>query len=412
MNKWIFIFTFLILSLPQILKGAGYEVKDHDAEASARGLAVTARLDNPSVLFYNPAGICYLNGFNFTLGGEIILPFMDYSDPEGRRASAGIIREATTVPHLYATYNFSDKFGAGFGFNAPFGLSIKWPDGFAGEYKTSAIDLKVPAITFAASFKPSEKFSFGASLRLMPSSVEFIRKFNLVTDSGMIEKGYVHMGGNSFGIGGAVGIMARPIPNLFLGASYHGRVKLNFSGDADFYLPEGLSDESLLHDQGGSSVFYVPDILSFGIGYFFIEKLYLEFDLNYTLWSIMDKLTIKFPDTPELTETIPKNWDNTLTFRLGGDYILKEVYHIRFGGGYDWTPIPPQTLDPMLPDANRTFFSIGFGLKYKPMNFGADISYLFVYFNKRTVTMAQGNDFPASYSTIAHLIGFSLRISQ
>jgi long-chain fatty acid transport protein len=42
--------------------GLGFRIADQNAEATARGNAFTATADNPSAVFYNPAGITELSG--------------------------------------------------------------------------------------------------------------------------------------------------------------------------------------------------------------------------------------------------------------------------------------------------------------------------------------------------------------
>ncbi len=48
--------------------GLGFRIADQGAEATARGNAFTATADNPSAVFYNPAGITELSGTRALLG--------------------------------------------------------------------------------------------------------------------------------------------------------------------------------------------------------------------------------------------------------------------------------------------------------------------------------------------------------
>ena len=43
----------------------GFRLPDQDAFATARGEAFAATADNASAIYYNPAGISQLEGFNF-----------------------------------------------------------------------------------------------------------------------------------------------------------------------------------------------------------------------------------------------------------------------------------------------------------------------------------------------------------
>src|SRR3954453_8358091 len=48
---------FLMLIYPLAVHGLGFRIPNLDAESTAKGNAVIATADNPSALYYNPAGI-------------------------------------------------------------------------------------------------------------------------------------------------------------------------------------------------------------------------------------------------------------------------------------------------------------------------------------------------------------------
>src|SRR5215475_13415471 len=53
---------------PSRVLGVGSRIPNQDAEAIGRGNAFAATADNPSALYYNPAGITQLEGNNVQLG--------------------------------------------------------------------------------------------------------------------------------------------------------------------------------------------------------------------------------------------------------------------------------------------------------------------------------------------------------
>ena len=56
------------LLLPSMAMALGVRLVDQDAAATARGDAFTATADNPSAIYYNPAGITQLDGFQARVG--------------------------------------------------------------------------------------------------------------------------------------------------------------------------------------------------------------------------------------------------------------------------------------------------------------------------------------------------------
>lgn len=409
--KIIVLYIGICFSLPAY--STGYYLGEHDAVSAGRGLAVTAKLEEASTIFFNPAGLGFLSGLNLAVGGTILFPSFSYKDPEGKRPSSQTLSETTMTPHMYVSYTFKEKAAIGVGMNSPFGMSLKWPVGFAGEHESAGVDMKVPNIYIVGAYRPIPQLSFGVALRIIPATIETLKRFKLVTDSGAMEYGYVDMAASAVGVGATFGVTVRPMKKLHLGASYLSRVKLNFkNGEAHFGLPYGFSDTSIFHDQGGSTSFTLPDIISFGIGYDVLDNLYIEGDINYTLWSVYKELQIKFNNDPsgKLSTSIPKNWKDVPCFRLGGEYTIKESFTIRLAGGYDMSPVPPSTVGPDLPDSNRFFIGFGGSYLYKPLGLKLSAAYTFVRFIGQTT--GESNPFQGNYKGMVSLISFTMGVNK
>ena len=66
--------------------GLGFRIPNQDAEATARGNAFVATANNPSALYYNPAGITQLQGHNVQAGELVYLNvYTDYESAAGAR---------------------------------------------------------------------------------------------------------------------------------------------------------------------------------------------------------------------------------------------------------------------------------------------------------------------------------------
>src|SRR6266576_5722952 len=57
-----------VLLFPISAKAVGFRLPNQDPEAIARGNAFVATADNPSAIYYNPAGITQLEGNNLRAG--------------------------------------------------------------------------------------------------------------------------------------------------------------------------------------------------------------------------------------------------------------------------------------------------------------------------------------------------------
>lgn len=56
------------VSFPRVASASGYAIYEQGAKAMANAGAFTARADDPSALFFNPAGIVQLKGTRFNFG--------------------------------------------------------------------------------------------------------------------------------------------------------------------------------------------------------------------------------------------------------------------------------------------------------------------------------------------------------
>src|SRR5437899_9898305 len=130
-TRVLLLLALLLLAAPTCLLGIGSRIPNQDAEAIARGNAFAATANNPSALYYNPAGISQLHGTQIQVG---LLSYLgitsDYRNQQ-TGTSARTDYEVVPVPQLYATYNPVDSklpLSYGLGIYAPFGLGLHWPE--------------------------------------------------------------------------------------------------------------------------------------------------------------------------------------------------------------------------------------------------------------------------------------------
>ena len=124
----------------------------------------------------------------------------------------------------------------------------------------------------------------------------------------------------------------------------------------------------------------------------------LELDVNWTGWDSFDELPLAFPENPEFTSLVEQEYEESLHYRFGVNIDLGEN-ELRFGYVYDETPQPEETVGPILPDADRDGFTIGFGWKDK-----LDLAFMYLIVNERTTTTNRDNFF-GTYETNALLLG-------
>jgi long-chain fatty acid transport protein len=199
-----------------------------------------------------------------------------------------------------------------------------------------------------------------------------------------------------------------------LGISFRSGFNIKYSGDLTLttsVLPPPFN--ALFPTTAkGETTFKFPGILSFGFSINVTKKFLLSADANYVLWSRFDNYIVTFDDPMLADLETAENFKDAWTFRGGLQYKATEKLALRGGFLYDLTPQPADTMDPLLPDANRFAFTVGFG--YTMGKFVLDVTYHHEVFSDRKAPnryiyqFAQINLGEGTYKTTADLLGISL----
>jgi long-chain fatty acid transport protein len=185
---------------------------------------------------------------------------------------------------------------------------------------------------------------------------------------------------------------------LRLGSSYRHKATVKLDpGDADFEVPAAYDQQ--LRDQKVRASITLPSILQFGVRVLPMKDFEVEADAFYLFWHMYDKLVFEFDD-PTLNQTQVYDYHDAWEWRLGAQYHMSDL-SLRAGIMWDATPIPDETLDPLLPDNHRIIPSLGAGYDFGIIR--ADAAYQFVYLLPRTVNEPV-NKFPAKYNGVVHTI--------
>jgi len=430
MNTMKTAMALALVAAPHAALAAGFQINEHSARATARAGAVFATIDDASAIFYNPAGLTHVKGNQIIVGLTLIAPTNAY-EGAGPPAVGGpdgtyeTVKGFVPIPNVYLARELSDKAWFGFGFYAPYGLGIEWenPDTFVGRTVVERLSLRTFFFTPTVALKLADNVSIAVSVSLVPATVYLKRtlgatdNFQPVFDPAVWgEPGRIELAGSGFGVGANAGIQASFVDDkLKLGFAFRSAVGIDFTGNADFQVPDSAPSAIKANFPDGpvNAAVTLPHSFALGVGWV-DGPLTVEIAANLTLWESYDQLAINFErGLPTPTSASRRDWSAVPTFRLGGEYrIDMDGFTLtpRLGGGFDFTPAPDSTVDPTLPDNNRILFSGGIGSNFAPFNI--DIGYLGVLVMGRDNT-SQAN-FPGGgkYSGgLAHVLGVSAGVT-
>ena len=164
--------------LPSLSWGAGFALFEAGNKALGMGGAFTAVADDPSAMFWNPAGMAFQidEGTQFMVGVTLIAPSQDFTgdDPyPGEGYTDSLKDQIFTPPHFYWAHPLSDRVNFSLGFSTPFGLGTWWEnEDFAGRYISKRADLFVFDLGGQVSWKICDRLAIGGGIDYMTATIE------------------------------------------------------------------------------------------------------------------------------------------------------------------------------------------------------------------------------------------------
>ncbi len=362
----------------------GFGLASQDAFATARGEAFVATADNPSAIYYNPAGITQLEGGNLRGGLYGIYADPTYNPPSGRYDSGTTYHSSdrvSAVPQVFYTQTLKGvPLSFGLGVYAPFGGSMHWPD--TASFNTVATQGKLTYLTAdpVVAIKLAPGLSLGGGLMVNYVNMKLEQLISYPTR----DPNFFRFKGDGWSVGYNLGVRWQPIEQISIGATFRSSATVNLDGHTEFQYPPQTPYTSL----PAQTKFTFPLTAVVGLSYRPTPRWNLEFDANYTDWSSFGTTTIYQQGTAPFgfPQNIPVNldWQPSWMYEFGVTRYFDNGWHISAGYVYNQSSVPDTYYEPLAADLNRHFFSIGAGFKGKRLNF--DIAYQFGYGPDHTVT--------------------------
>ncbi len=399
---------------------SGFAFFEQGAKATAMGGAFAATADDPSAIWYNVAGLAYQRALAASFGSTFVT--FGATDFEGDPSSpypGGNVREQYEshmfiVPNMYAVVPIGENATFGIGQFTPVALRSDWenPSRYTGRFISQDANIKSISIQPSFAMKMADdKFAFGVGLeyRTVHISLEQnLGRFNPFTGRiADIAHARLNSDWNS-GTGWNAGLMYRPNSDWSIGLQHRAALDIDFEGDANFTQIstgnpqlDAIIATQLPPDQAMEANIEFPSMTSVGIATTKIPNWRVELDVVQHGWAVFDELLVEFVDTPQNNLLKVENWEDSLSYRIGGSRPLTDRWELRLGAVYDETPQPIESMGPLLPDADRA--GVSFGLGYKRGPWSVDLSEFALFFMERGTDGQNSDDYNGTYQTNANL---------
>lgn len=387
---------------------AGFRLPEAGAKAMGMGFAFTAQADDPSAIYFNPAGLTQLKGQNVMVGVTYVREnggeFTGITPVDNTTAIKNETQKTLNffIPNAYYTKtNASTGFSYGVGIFTPFGLAQEYKDkgGSIFRNQITKIELQTVVVNPTIAFKVGDILSVGAGIDYMYGKAKLSK--NAVYPAGNPAPNLydLRLDGSGDAWGYNFGVLLKASPNLKIGLNYRSPFTLTLKdGDVEIRhinntVPIAAGPTYTSTFFGGATSFdtkanatiALPATAALGVSYT-LDRLTVNADADWTFWHSYSSLPI---DILNNNAVLPdsngvKQWKDVCALRLGTEYRVTDPLALRAGFVYDPTPVPAETLGPELPDATRLNYMVGAGYKVGPWT----VDGAFMYIDKKDRTVS------------------------
>jgi len=409
----------LAAGLPAESAALGIRLADQDGRATARGNAFTATADNPSAIYYNPAGITWLYGadldsprftpsldggkssvpaqspesydafrtrlglYTITLGNEVNLT--------GGRGSFDISHRWQAAGNFYATWKKANSpVALGLGVYSPYGFGVWYPESSPIRLLTISGFINYATMNPVVAWQATKSLSIAVGPTINYAKTELKQGIPVSGTSDTFE-----FEGDGWALGLNAGIMWRPHPKHSFGVMYRSQTDVDFDGDARTSLP-GILDNT----ESASAGIKFPQHVVVGYSFRPTEKWNLEANVDWTDWDNLNTVNLLKDSGPV---ALPFNWQSSLFYEFGASYRFDCGFVASAGYIYSENSVPNASFNPLVPDSNRHVFSVGVAKQWKKWDF--DLAFQWAHGAERTVN--QGTAADGTYQFDSYAISIS-----
>lgn len=420
---------------------SGFQINNQGARAMGMGLAFAAVADDPSAIFFNPAGLGWQKHFEVEVGSSFITKLK--GDFAGENPYPGIGRSEeqhkTTfvLPTIYLVAPLTSEINLGLGIFSPYGLGYRWdnaencggdcasnpvsPNSFSGRFVAQNAVIQTVDLNPVISVQPLPIFAIAVGADYRFSKVQLERNqsaLNPFTNS-VVDVAHIKLNSDltdNHGWGWNAGILFRPVPQFSIGAAFRSRIKVEYDGTARFeQRPTGntvfdkiVASELPQESHPVTTRIDFPETVNLGAAITLPAAFTVAVQADWTEWSSFKSLDIIFPDLTGRDVHRVTAWENSWAYRVG---LEKKFSNLAVRAGYyrDKTPQPIQNAGPLLADSDRDAYTLGFG--YGTDRWGVDISDLYIKFKKLDTAGNSQDNFFGQYKAADNVFAFSVRVS-
>lgn len=435
--------ALLALLGPNLALADAYRIPQQSAVAAGQAEAYSAQADDASALFYNPAGLAQVHGFQVSLGTNFVGGSIDYTSPTGLKATGDFGKGiASPLPsNAYFTANLQDlgidalgPLTVGLGLATPYGLVARYPDPTPFSPVVTRAKLPMLDIRPTLAYRVADWLSVGLGADIY-TFADFLGSGGYEQQAKVPGLGQTELSANGTIAGYNASLLFTPLrtaegkPRLNLGFVFRSGGNFPLSGQ---YKVNGIALAKI------QTALELPDVYTAAVAYWPVRDLKhewkLEYDMDFVRWNSFHALDIQFSNGGWLR--IPENWTGAYTIGVGTEFKWLDLdflpgWNVALRAGYhrSETPIPNNTFSPAIPENTWNALAFGVGAVchkggrflglwdcgagggWVPQSFGVDLAFQAEFFEPRKVGYNVNPGVSGTYNTVLYIGSLNISLA-
>jgi len=382
--------AIFIASMSVIEAHAGaFALREQDTVGQGEGFAGVAAGGSIGSMFWNPATMTEVKGGGIAVNATGILPNSDIHTGAG--SLLGVLGGASNtaspalLPSVYSTWQLNPNLWLGLAVNSPFGLSVSFPDAWAGRSYALGSSVSSYNANPSVAMRITDWLSVGVGAQL-----QFARA-DLMLGLGLPPSAFgIH--GSGWGYGFTAGATVTPTQNTSIGIGLRSAIDQKIDGSLSLNVSPPLATAG-----AANTTVKLPDVVSAGIRQRVDDRWMLLGTVEWTNWSRIGTSVFNQSSGGPATiggfpVALPFQYRDGWYYSLGAEYAFDARTTFRGGIAYETSPITDRVRIPLLPDSDRFSLSAGISLKMAP-SMTLDLGYTHIWFKNANlnISAASGN---------------------
>ena len=394
-------------------QAGGFAIREQSTAGEGAAFAGVAAGGAPSSMFWNPATMTQFRGLTSETDLTGIFPFADntvrpgssLAGPPFNLDGTGNVGRDALVPAAYTTWQVNPNLWLGLSINSPFGLSIGFPDAWAGRNYALTTTLRTYNATPSIAYKLNDWISIGVGVQFQYASADL--------KNGIVAPGFIdYVSGHGWGFGATAGVTITPGPSTQIGVGWRSAVDQDISGSLSLVAPPSPVFGPPFSTPGSANTtIKLPDIVSAGIRQRVTDAFTVMGTIEWSNWSRIGTSVInQASGAPALVATtpatLPFQYRDGWYFAIGGEYQWTPQLALRAGIAFESSPVTDQVRTPVVPDADRLHISGGLSYAVNP-RLMLDLAYTHIFVDDAPVNISATSGNPFFNPALGTYVGVS-----